>query len=97
MRHFSFIGLGAEINPWTHWFTSLLPDWLVGRPEYVPIFAPTSSCTVRFQPMDSEIDQTVLLVGKTLTMTDGKPAFAASSYRAYGDRWETYNSRLGEF
>lgn len=97
MRHFSFIGIGASFNPWTHWFTSSMPEWLVAKPKYMPIFAPTSSCTGRFRPFEHKIDQTLLLVGKILTMTNGEPAFAAASFRDYDNQWETYNSRIGSF
>jgi len=97
MRQFSFIGMGASINPWTYWFTSRLPDWMVSKPEYIPIFAPTSSCSVRFHPLEQKIDREVLLVGKTLLQTNGEPAFAASSYRSYDGLWKTYNSQLGSY
>lgn len=90
MRHFSFIGLGAPINPWTHWLTNMLPEWLVGKPDYEPIFAPTSSCTVRFEPFEKEIDLTVMLVGAPIAMTSGEKAFAAASHQHSGDRWVTH-------
>lgn len=94
MRRFSFIGMGASINPWTHWLMSRLPDWLFAQPKYMPIFAPTSSCTVNFWPLEQKIDQTILIVGRPVSLTTGDPAFVAASYRTYGDRWVTYRGSV---
>ncbi len=94
MGYFSFIGMGTSINPWTHWLTSRLPDWLVSKPAYIPIFAPISSCTERFAPFGDKIDRELILVGKTLTQTNGEPAFAAASYRESDERWETYSGHV---
>lgn len=94
MGYFSFIGMGASINPWTYWLTSRLPDWLVSKPEYIPIFAPISSCTDKFGPLSGKIDREVMLIGKTLTLTNGEPAFAAASYHEYYELWDTYNGAV---
>ena len=95
MRHFSFIGLGAVINPWTHWLTSRMPDWLVRQPDYIPIFAPTSSCTERFAPLSEKMDRTVILVGAPVSMTNGNSAFAAASFREWDGRWATPTGGFG--
>lgn len=88
MRFFSFIGVGAEINPWTNWLINLLPDWMTPKRDYVPVFAPTSSCTSNFQPFEDEVDMDILLVGRTLHLITGEKAFCAASYRPRDGRWD---------
>ena len=88
MRFLSFIGVGAEINPWTNWLIDLLPNWLTPKRDYIPIFAPTSSCTINVRPFEDEFDMDVLLVGRTLNLITGGKAFCAASHRPRDGRWE---------
>ncbi|QFT77866.1 hypothetical protein FIU90_09995 [Erythrobacter sp. THAF29] len=94
LRGFSVIGVAAEINPYIYWLTRLLPKNIVGRPNYIPILAPASSCTRNFS-YEEPLDEETILIGRELTLANGGSVFAASSYRQSDDRWETYNSRLG--
>lgn len=96
MRHFSFIGMGALIDPSTWWLSSILPRWLAPKRKYVAIFAPVSSCTENFFPFERKVDSKILLVGTFLTLASGEQIFAAASYRRWDDRWETHASRYGQ-
>ena len=88
---FSLIGVGAVVNPWTHWLVRRLPDWIAGKKTYFPVFAPVGSCTRSF---DGKIDFVGLVVGNLMLQENGSPVFIAARKRRTSDHWHTHTGFL---